>query len=188
MKEKILDEAPIEYYRKNVEYIKAMGRVPSNNPEENLDIYPERDWFLNKNYEKKIEILTEAINKKCLIRNTKGYADIVEGVKIVTNKEINNILPIGTVVMLKGGTKRVMIIGFGAIQKTNKDKMWDYSGCLYPEGFLASNQTCLFDHNQIEKIYHLGLADDEEEKKFKKTLNEISNIANEKLKKQKEEN
>ena len=51
--------------------------------------------------------------------------------------------------------------------------MWDYSGCMYPEGFLSSNQTCLFNHEQIEKVYHLGLAEDDEEKKFKKNLDEL---------------
>ena len=79
-------------------------------------------------------------------------------------------LPAGTVVMLKGGTKRVMIMGFCPIE-TNKKEMYDYSGCLYPEGLLSSDQICLFNHDQIEKIYHLGLEEDEEEKEFKKQLN-----------------
>lgn len=81
-------------------------------------------------------------------------------------------LPIGTVVMLKGGTKRVMITGFCSMEESKSEKIWDYSGCMYPEGFLSSNQTCLFDHEQIEKIYYLGLIDDEEEE-FKKKLNEL---------------
>ena len=82
-------------------------------------------------------------------------------------------LPIGTVVMLTGGTKRVMITGFCAVEEDDKRKIWDYSGCMYPEGFLSSDQTCLFDHSQIEKIYHLGLVDDEEEE-LKKTLKELT--------------
>ena len=90
-------------------------------------------------------------------------------------------LPIGTVVMLKGGTKRLMITGFCAMQEKDKTKMWDYSGCMYPEGFLSSSQTCLFDHEQIEKIYHLGLAEDDEEKKFKQSLNGLVKKAREKL-------
>ena len=80
-------------------------------------------------------------------------------------------LPIGTVVILKGATKRLMISGFCAIDNSNKDKIWDYSGCMYPEGFLNSNQICLFDHDQIEKIYHIGLSNDNEEKEFKANLN-----------------
>lgn len=84
-------------------------------------------------------------------------------------------LPIGTVVMLKGGTKKVMITGFCAIADNDKKTMWDYSGCMFPEGFLSSRQTCLFNHNQIERIYHLGLEDDEE-KKFKETLNKLNDV------------
>ena len=87
-------------------------------------------------------------------------------------------LPIGTVVMLKGGSKRVMITGFCAMEENKKETIWDYSGCMYPEGFLSSTQTCLFNHDQIEKVYHLGLADDDEEKEFKSKLNELKQIAN----------
>lgn len=83
-------------------------------------------------------------------------------------------LPIGTVVLLKGAEKRVMIIGFSAIELKESDetKVWDYSGCLYPEGFLNSEQICLFDHSQIVRIDHIGLIDDEE-KKFKTELNKL---------------
>ena len=96
-------------------------------------------------------------------------------------------LPIGTVVILKGATKRLMIAGFCAIDNSNKEKIWDYSGCMYPEGFLNSDQICLFNHDQIEKVYHIGLSNDAEEKEFKKTLNtfmlEFEKI-NQELKKQ----
>lgn len=81
-------------------------------------------------------------------------------------------LPIGTVVLLKGGKKRAMITGFCSISGEDKSKIYDYSGCLYPEGLISSNQTLLFNHDQIEKIFYLGLVD-EEEKQFKQKLNEI---------------
>ena len=60
-------------------------------------------------------------------------------------------LPIGTVVMLKGGTKRLMVTGFCMYDKNNTQKMYDYCGCLYPEGMISSDQTALFDHDQIFK-------------------------------------
>ena len=85
-------------------------------------------------------------------------------------------LPIGTVVMLKGGSKRVMIIGFCSIADNDRQKVYDYSGCLYPEGIISSNQTLLFNHEQIEKIFYVGL-EDEEEKKFKNKLDEILKAA-----------
>lgn len=83
-------------------------------------------------------------------------------------------LPIGTVVMLKGGSKRTMITGFCVTAEENKDKMFDYSGCIYPEGVISSKQVLLFDHNQIENVYHIGLIDDEE-KQFKQKLSELIN-------------
>ncbi len=81
-------------------------------------------------------------------------------------------LPIGTVVLLKGGKKRAMITGFCSVAQENQEKVYDYSGCVYPEGYLSSNQVCLFDHDQIEKIFFVGF-EDEEEKEFKDKLNKI---------------
>lgn len=89
-------------------------------------------------------------------------------------------LPIGTVVMLKNGEKKVMITGFCVVSGQDTTQMYDYSGCLYPEGIIKSNQTLMFNHNQIDKIYYIGLID-EDEKKFKKDLKEL-------LKKIKEKN
>ena len=87
-------------------------------------------------------------------------------------------LPIGTVVLLKGGKKRAMITGFCSVAQENQEKIYDYSGCVYPEGYLSSNQVCLFDHDQIDKIFFLGY-EDEEEKAFKEKLNTIvSSIEN----------
>ena len=86
------------------------------------------------------------------------------------NENFKKYLPIGTVVMLKGGSKRLMITGFCSVANDDKNKVYDYSGCMYPEGFLSSDQTALFNHDQIDKIYYMGLSDDED-KKFKENLN-----------------
>ena len=91
----------------------------------------------------------------------------------------NKFLPIGTVVLLKGGKKRAMITGFCSIAQENQEKIYDYSGCVYPEGYLSSNQVWLFDHDQIEKIFFVGF-EDEEEIMFKDKLNKIvASIENE---------
>lgn len=82
-------------------------------------------------------------------------------------------LPIGSVIMLKGGSKRIMITGFCSISGEDSEKVYDYSGCLYPEGYLSSTQVCLFDHSQIEKIYCLGYKDDEQ-KEFMAKLNVLT--------------
>lgn len=88
------------------------------------------------------------------------------------NKE-EKYLPIGSVVLLKGGTKKAMITGFCSVAEEDTTKMYDYTGCIYPEGFLDFEQICLFNHNQIEKVYHIGYKDEEEEE-FKKELEEIA--------------
>ena len=83
-------------------------------------------------------------------------------------------LPIGTVVLLKDGRKKIMIIGYKAklINKLSElnDIVWDYSGCIYPEGLMSSDQILLFNHSQIIQIFHVGFQD-EEGKEFKKRLN-----------------
>ena len=86
---------------------------------------------------------------------------------------MNNIgekyLPIGTVVILKNAKKKVMVIGFVASGKETKGRTYDYAGCLYPEGMLSAEQTLLFDHEQIDKVYHMGYVD-EDEQAFKTKL------------------
>ncbi len=85
------------------------------------------------------------------------------------NNNLGKFLPIGTVVLLKGGKKRLMITGFCSFDEAKKDKAYDYTGCLYPEGIISSKQMALFNHSQIEKVFYLGLRD-EEEKQFKQKL------------------
>ena len=84
------------------------------------------------------------------------------------NKEF---LPVGSVVILKGGTKRVMVTGFCSIDNDDKSKMYDYTGCLYPEGIINSNEICLFDNDQIERVFFRGF-EDQEEIEFKNSLNQ----------------
>ena len=86
-------------------------------------------------------------------------------------------LPIGTVVLLKDAKKRIMITGFCSISDDDKTKVYDYSGCLYPEGIISTDNTLLFDHSQIVKVYYFGFID-EEEKQFKKKLNSINKDIN----------
>ena len=88
-------------------------------------------------------------------------------------------LPIGSVVNIKGSQKRIMIIGFCAMTGDKPNKIFDYSGCTYPEGLVASNKTILFDHDQIEKICCKGPVDNEEiefKKQLKALVAKIENV------------
>lgn len=92
-------------------------------------------------------------------------------------------LPIGTVVTLKGGKKKLMIIGYCPVEK-EKTQMYDYSGCLYPEGMIDSNQIPLFNHDQIETIHFEGMQDEEQKQnneKLKQLVNGMTNLKEVKL-------
>ena len=84
-------------------------------------------------------------------------------------KEEKSFLPIGTVCRLKNGQKDVMIMGFCPMVQERCNEMFDYSGCLYPEGVITSEINMVFNNSQIEKIVYMGLIN-EEEKEFKKKL------------------
>lgn len=72
-----------------------------------------------------------------------------------------HILPLGTIVTLKGGTKKVMIIG-RCQQEQSTGKQYDYTSCYYPEGILNPKELFLFDQDDIDHVYFLGLQDQEE--------------------------
>ena len=91
----------------------------------------------------------------------------------MNNNNYEKFLPIGSVVLLKGGTKKAMVTGFCSVASEEKTKIYDYTGCIYPEGYLDFDQVCLFDHDQIEKVYHLGYID-EDEKSFKEELRAVA--------------
>lgn len=72
-------------------------------------------------------------------------------------------LPIGTVVTLVNGTKPIMIYGRKQMQQ-GKEKIWDYVACLYPEGNIGDEYNVFFQHEEIAKIYHLGMESEDENK------------------------
>ncbi len=78
-------------------------------------------------------------------------------------QEIYNMLPIGSIITLKDGQKKIMICG--RFQKSIKSgKNYDYAACLYPEGVIKSDYLFLFNHEQIGTIYYRGYEDEEESK------------------------
>ena len=71
------------------------------------------------------------------------------------------LLPIGSVVVLNGGTKKAMITGYCAVSEERPDYMFDYRACPYPEGIMMSEGTALFNHDDIEEVIHTGWENDE---------------------------
>lgn len=86
---------------------------------------------------------------------------------------IEKYLPVGSVIMLKNGDKKLMVTGFCVRDARNKDKVFDYCACLYPEGILRSDHVVLFNHSEIKDIFSLGYSDDEEKQFQTKLKNEF---------------
>lgn len=75
---------------------------------------------------------------------------------------LEGLLPIGTVVLLKDSTKRVMIMGVCQGSTKDLNKIWDYTACVFPEGFLGPDRMFMFNNEQIESIFALGYQDQEQ--------------------------
>ena len=72
-----------------------------------------------------------------------------------------DLLPVGSVVLLKGGDKRIMICG--RIQaKENEDTIYDYSACYYPEGIVDPSSMFFFNRDAIDRVFFIGFQDVEE--------------------------
>ncbi|MCA1321617.1 DUF4176 domain-containing protein [Bacillus tianshenii] len=71
------------------------------------------------------------------------------------------LLPNGTIILLKGETKKLMI--YGRKQRLEgSDLVYDYLGCLYPEGYIDPAHSYVFNHDDIETVVFQGFMDEEE--------------------------
>lgn len=84
---------------------------------------------------------------------------------------MNASLPIGTIVLLKEGTHKVMITGYYA--KMEENKIFDYIGVMWPEGTVSFDKTLLFNHADIVQIINQAYTDDEQ-KNFMVQLSELA--------------
>lgn len=81
-------------------------------------------------------------------------------------KKIKELLPIGSVISLQGGFKKLMI--FGVMQSDGNGEDYDYIGVIYPEGNIGEKGKYLFQHKDIETVYFKGFENDEREEFIKK--------------------
>lgn len=86
---------------------------------------------------------------------------------------MEKILPIGTVVLLKGATKKIMITGYRCKGDEEDEKVFDYNGTIFPEG-LMENVYCLFDNDEIEEVIYEGLKNEETENYIHKINDHIT--------------
>ena len=98
---------------------------------------------------------------------------------------MEKLLPNGSIVLLRGGNKRLMIYGRKQIiteegmeeiqargEKMPEQSMYDYLGVFYPEGYMDEEHTYVFNHSDIIDIIFRGY-EDEEEAEFQKILRQV---------------
>lgn len=73
-------------------------------------------------------------------------------------------LPIGSVVIVKGSVKKVLIIARAVFAQTEDgEKYFDYGACTYPEGVLGENML-YFQHENIAEVIYKGYADEDDKR------------------------
>ncbi|MCI8667689.1 MAG: DUF4176 domain-containing protein [Dorea sp.] len=75
--------------------------------------------------------------------------------------QIKELLPIGSIVLLEEGEKRLMISGIMQSDASGNGEEYDYLGVLYPEGHIGDQFQYLFNHKDISEIIFRGFEDDE---------------------------
>jgi len=84
--------------------------------------------------------------------------------------KIFDLLPIGSVVLLKGGKKKLMIYGIKQTQLETGAE-YDYVAVMYPEGCLGEEGNFLFNHDDIDTVYFIGMNDGERQVFLEKVNN-----------------
>jgi len=73
----------------------------------------------------------------------------------------SNLLPLGSIVILKNGEKKLMIYGRSQLAGDSNVE-FDYVACLWPEGNLNAEYTYLFNRSDISTVFYQGYSDDED--------------------------
>lgn len=88
-----------------------------------------------------------------------------------------SILPIGTIVYLKEGRQKLMILNRGVtIEQDGESILFDYSAAFYPAG-LNPEQLFYFNSDDVDEVVYKGYSDEEEERfvsLYQQWLNENS--------------
>ncbi len=83
---------------------------------------------------------------------------------------VRELLPIGSVVILRDAQKKAMIYGIKQVDGDSETE-YDYLGVVYPEGNLGEGSQFFFNHDMIDQVFFRGY-EDEERGEF------IENLAN----------
>lgn len=70
-----------------------------------------------------------------------------------------NYIPLGSIVLLKGASRKMLVISRGLqVNNNGKTVFFDYGGVLYPDG-LTGDRMAYFNHDSIAKVVFEGYSD-----------------------------
>lgn len=75
----------------------------------------------------------------------------------------NGILPIGSIVLLEGGDRKLMVTGTYATKEGDDSHVYDYAGVLYPDGLESLDHIYLFNRERIVQVFYVGYMDEKSE-------------------------
>lgn len=89
-----------------------------------------------------------------------------------------NYVPLGSVVYLNGGVKKLLVVARAInVAHNGTQYFFDYGGVLYPEG-ITSNRMAYFNHGDISSVFFTG-CEDAENKGMVEAINKfVSNHPN----------
>ncbi len=95
--------------------------------------------------------------------------------------DIRDYLPMGSVVLLEGGIKKLMIIGImpESQEEDGTVRLYDYLGVTYPEGFLSIETLLLFNHEQIDDVIYQGYDSPERSRFLEKVVEKTNEMKRE---------
>ena len=86
------------------------------------------------------------------------------------------ILPLGSIVSLKGSAQLLMILGRGLeIELDGQMRYYEYAGTEYPQG-MVNDQVIYFNSDEISKVHYKGYSDASD----KLAMNKINHYVKEK--------
>ena len=92
------------------------------------------------------------------------------------------LLPLGTVVKIKELERYMMVCGYASASASNLSRIYDYSGFVYPEGYVDMHKVYQFNNEDIEGVVALGYQDRETNmymRALEEKLQEIRQAGNE---------
>lgn len=98
-------------------------------------------------------------------------------------RNLDNLLPVGSVVRLEAGEAPVVIIGVCKIYQADEEArglFFDYSAAVYPDGFDDEN-LFYFNHENIEEVLFKGLIRPEFERYLKVSAEQLEQLQGEDL-------